>query len=48
MTAGRWPGFIRRYVGIGNGRRYRTEHFWQGRFAVVAMDESHLVATFPM
>jgi putative transposase len=34
----------RRYAGVGQAKRKRTGHFWQGRFGAVAMDESHLAA----
>lgn len=34
----------RRYTSFVNGREQWTGHLWQGRFAAVAMDESHLSA----
>jgi len=34
------------YAGAIHARKRRTGHFWQGRFAAVAMDEGHLAAAF--
>jgi putative transposase len=34
----------RHYAGVIQARRKRNGHFWQGRFAAVAMDEAHLAA----
>jgi REP-associated tyrosine transposase len=34
----------RAYAGIIQARRKRSGHFWQGRFAAVAMDEDYLAA----
>ena len=34
----------RTYAGIIQARRWRTGHFWQGRFGAAAMDEAHLAA----